>query len=756
MESIVSNNEQTTPGIPTVSANNCQVEVLYSAGGMPQSLLLSFDNITLMLDCGWTYDFSTQCFGNDDFNQKISKVDAVLITEGSFQRCGALPYLVQTFLGDQVPVYMTEIARDFALLHIKDTFLNHRLSQDINLLSLSDVDKVFMHQVRPFVFLSDIRISNLMGDELLRVVARRSGTLVGSCYYLISRLNSRTATGELENDILYSSELNIRSSSFLESLDLPRNVTPRYLITLMRVPPVVTKTGRLCLDRDAKNKPIRKILLTSKARRHTLQQTLRKLLKRAKNNTVDPGNILIPTSTYGVSMEVILALESVYEARKEKRGVVYPWKVFYVSPLARNILSLAQRCTNWYGKPVTTALFNNLETSVGTKSLNPFDLDHITLEMDFENVLNYTGPKIIIGGDKDLSSTPARWIFESVARSRNNQILLVEQPNSNSLSEYLLQTLYTSKTVQTQVRKKVVLGDREAVEVREEVARMETVDIEKDDETTTKLMKRIETCCIDRFDSSTFSRLPPPKLQALDWTGFDFDHNIIGCLEPKTEEYEDISVFDESIEEKTVFQYTSRTEDILVRCKIGCIPFDAAFTCEDLIHLVKAASVRNTIVYGPTPAVNQVVSVGRKAGITALKPGTPHQLVLPLEVIPSHMSSESSKALHMEDIGGSVEIASAFAGLSIDPMTREEVLEKKDRIAPRSLSLLPHQYKPLPLLAQTLKGAGYNVIGPFNGTITVNGCVMIKKKKNTFTLSGLLNREYSLIINEIRNIVLRA
>jgi len=106
----------------------------------PHSYLLTVDDFTFLLDCGWDENCS-DAFINE-LKKHVSKIDAVLITYPDVLHLGALPYAVGK-LGLSCPIYCTVPIYKMGQMFMYDLYLSKHNVEEFDIFDLDDVDNTF-------------------------------------------------------------------------------------------------------------------------------------------------------------------------------------------------------------------------------------------------------------------------------------------------------------------------------------------------------------------------------------------------------------------------------------------------------------------------------------------------------------------------------------------------------------------------------------------------------------------------------------
>ena len=307
----------------------------------PHSYLLTVDDFTFLLDCGWDEKCS-EAFINE-LKKHVSKIDAVLITYPDVLHLGALPYAVGK-LGLVCPIYCTVPVYKMGQMFMYDWYLSKYNTEEFDRFNLDDVDNTF-DKVVQLKYNQSVPLQGLFVTHLLQftLLIQLELTFIGRGLGLvITPLPAGHMLGgtvwkivkDGEEDIIYAVDINHKKERHLNGCELENIQRPSLLIT------------------DAYNalhqQPRRRI------RDNKLETVIRQTLQRS-------GNVLIAVDTAGRMLEIAHMLEQLWS---NKESGLRAYNLVLLNNVAYNVIEFAKSQIEW----MSDKLMKSFE---GTRS-NPF------------------------------------------------------------------------------------------------------------------------------------------------------------------------------------------------------------------------------------------------------------------------------------------------------------------------------------------------------------------------------------------------
>ena len=106
----------------------------------PHSYLLTIDDFTFLLDCGWDEKCSDALI--KELKKHSREIDAILVSYPDVLHLGALPYAVSK-LGLACPIYCTVPVYKMGQMFMYDWYLSKYNMEEFDLFNLDDVDNTF-------------------------------------------------------------------------------------------------------------------------------------------------------------------------------------------------------------------------------------------------------------------------------------------------------------------------------------------------------------------------------------------------------------------------------------------------------------------------------------------------------------------------------------------------------------------------------------------------------------------------------------
>ncbi len=353
------------------------VKPLYTGGDEPYCSLLTIDDFTIMLDCGW--DIRK---GEDqlEFLREIAPtIKAVVISFPDIEHAGGLPYLIRK-IGLTAPIYSTTPVKQLTVLALYD-YLQSVNATGFTAFSRDDIDEA-MSNITDVVYNAEVEVKGSDGEGLLL-----SPTKAGHC--LGGAIWSFTKEAEVA---YYAVNFNHAAETVLD-----RGLTS-------------VATGNSLFITNARNALVESL---------PPLQDREKALKKTIRQTLDiKGNVLIPISAVTRSIEILTILNAHWSEYK----LLYP--LVFLSTTADATLEVAKSLVEW----TSTTMQANFSSS----RENPLELSHVKTAFSIQQVIDIQRkarlPIVVIATAPHLENSFARELFQMYAKDKKNTILFVERP----------------------------------------------------------------------------------------------------------------------------------------------------------------------------------------------------------------------------------------------------------------------------------------------------------------------------------------
>lgn len=301
----------------------------------PACYLLEIDSQKLLLDCGLLPADGNGCFRVDEAYLKALKraaktVDAVLLSHGDLEHCGALPLIIES-LPPEVPIYATIPVHHMGLMTLYDCLQSLEPFSPALPFSYDQVDAAF-DRIQRVRYSQPISLKS--SSSACSLLALPAGHSVGGSMWRI-----RKAPAE---DVLYSPAFNHKKEAHLEGALFDAITRPSVMIVgaQQALSAVITRK-----DRDA-------------ALFSVLQSTLRA-----------GGSALLPCDAGSRVLELALVLDQGWS--ELIRGLSVQPRAFLLTHQAYRSMEFAKGMLEWMSQSVMKCF--------DTDRTNPFDFKHLRL-----------------------------------------------------------------------------------------------------------------------------------------------------------------------------------------------------------------------------------------------------------------------------------------------------------------------------------------------------------------------------------------
>lgn len=312
----------------------------------PACYLLEIDSQKLLLDCGLLPADGNGCFRVDEAYLKALKraaksVDAVLLSHGDLEHCGALPLIIDSLPGE-VPIYATIPVHHMGLMTLYDCLQSLEPFSASLPFSYDQVDAAFdriqrLRYSQPIILKSTSSACNLL--------ALPAGHTIGGSMWRI-----RKAPAE---DILYSPAFNHKKEAHLEGAVFDAITRPSVMIVGAKQALTAAITRK---DRDASLFSV-------------LQSTLRA-----------GGSALLPCDAGSRLLELALVLDQGWSDLI--KGLSGSPRVYLLTHQAYRSMEFAKGMLEWMSQSVMKVF--------DTDRTNPFSFKHVRLIHTLEELPSNT------------------------------------------------------------------------------------------------------------------------------------------------------------------------------------------------------------------------------------------------------------------------------------------------------------------------------------------------------------------------------
>ncbi|KAF2359510.1 Zn-dependent metallo-hydrolase RNA specificity domain [Trinorchestia longiramus] len=362
-------------------------EGIWGAGSeTPHCYLLTVDDFTFMLDCGWDEKFDKDYV--DRLSKAINRVDCVLLSFPDPLHLGAYPYLVGK-CQLTCPVYATIPVYKNGQMFMYDWYQSHHSYDEFELFDLDDVDTAFERIIQVKYHQS----INMRGKGLgMSVSALPAGHMLGGCMWRITR--------DGEEDILYAVDYNHKKERHLGGCELDKIFRPSLLIT------------------DAFNATYR----PERRRQRDL-----KFVSQLQTTCRGGGNVLVATDTAGRVLEICHLLEQMWSTRESGLSA---YTLAVLSNTSYHVMHFAKQMIEWMSEKLTK--------SFDSSRSNPFSLKHVKFCHTLSDLAQLPSPKVVLASFPDLECGFSRELFMQWASSSKNSIILTSRTGEGTLARRLI------------------------------------------------------------------------------------------------------------------------------------------------------------------------------------------------------------------------------------------------------------------------------------------------------------------------------
>lgn len=362
-------------------------EGLWGVGSeTPHCYLLTVDDFTFLLDCGWDEKFDRDYI--DRLSKTAARVDCVLLSFPDPLHLGALPYLVGK-CQLTCPVYATIPIYKNGQMFMYDWYQSHHSCDEFDLFSLDDVDAAF-ERITQVKFHQSV---NMRGKGLgMNISALPAGHMLGGTMWRISR--------DGEEDILYAVDYNHKKERHLGGCELDKIFRPSLLIT------------------DAFNATYR-----PERRRQRDQKFVAQLQATCRGG----GNVLVATDTGGRVLEVCHLLEQMWSTRESGLSA---YTLAVLGNTSFHVIQFARQMIEWMSEKLTK--------SFDTSRTNPFSFKHVKICHTLQDLAQLPSPKVVLASFPDLECGFSRELFMQWAPSSKNAIILTSRTGEGTLARRLI------------------------------------------------------------------------------------------------------------------------------------------------------------------------------------------------------------------------------------------------------------------------------------------------------------------------------
>ncbi|KAK8393691.1 hypothetical protein O3P69_006784 [Scylla paramamosain] len=352
----------------------------------PHCYLLTVDDFTFLLDCGWDEKFDKDYL--DRLTKVLPRVDCVLISYPDPLHMGALPYMVGK-CQLTCPVYATVPVFKMGQMFLYDWYQSHHNYDLVEHFCLDDVDAAFD-------LITQVKYNQsipMRGKGIgLSISAQPAGHMIGGAIWRIIK--------DGEGDIVYAVDFNHKKERHLGGCELDKISRPSLLIT------------------DAFNSSYRQ-----ERRRHRDEKLVAQLQETCRNG----GNVLVATDTGGRVLEMTHMLEQMWNT---KESGLSAYSLAILSNTGYHVIHFAKQMIEWMSEKLTKA-FDTLRT-------NPFSFKHLKFCHNLTDLSRLPSPKVVLASFPDLESGYSRELFVQWATNPKNTIILTSRTGPDSLARRLI------------------------------------------------------------------------------------------------------------------------------------------------------------------------------------------------------------------------------------------------------------------------------------------------------------------------------
>lgn len=369
--------------------------------GIASGSILRFDNVTILLDPGWSsykvsYEDSVAFWSNI-----IAEVDIILISQPTTECLGAYTFLYYNFIShfiSHIQVYATLPVANLGRVSTIEFYVTKGIigPYQTNQLDIDDVEKAFdFIDVLKYSQLVDLRPKY----DGLSLFAYNSGYAPGGAIWCITTYSEK---------LIYAPRWNHTRDTILNAANLLDN-TGKPLSSLMRPSAIVTN-----FDHFGSSQPFRK-----------RAKSFKDILKTKLSNN---GNILIPVDIGGKFLDLfVLVHDFLYENGRNNKLANIP--IVLLSYTKARSLTYAKSMTEWFSS-ISAKTWENRNQKTA------FDLDTPFSVVDSNELANLKGPKICFVSNVETLVNDAL----SILGSDNNTLLVLTTDNRQEVPA--LHTIY--------------------------------------------------------------------------------------------------------------------------------------------------------------------------------------------------------------------------------------------------------------------------------------------------------------------------
>ncbi len=319
--------------------------------------LLEYKDTRILLDMGSEYGGKPPSKKIDE--QRLTEVDALIISHAHLDHCGGVPYLVRQ--GFSSPIYCTYPTRDLMRILLTDAM---KLSGN-RLYTMQEIEEIFRLTV-PLHYHEPCNV----GEVEFRFF--NAGHILGSALTVLT-LN--------KEKILYTGDFSPYGGNHLEGAETSCVEKPMLAV---------------CESTYGDTR--------FEARRKREQKLFETLLKTLENN----GIVLIPSFAVGRSQEILLMLENQWKSKK----LEYP--IYFCTGLARKALEVYRHHAPW--------MSGSIQNYLVTTRRSPFELEKIRL-IERVNQINLNEPSVYVAASGMLTGGFSAYIASKIAEKKENCII---------------------------------------------------------------------------------------------------------------------------------------------------------------------------------------------------------------------------------------------------------------------------------------------------------------------------------------------
>ncbi|XP_018013297.1 probable cleavage and polyadenylation specificity factor subunit 2 [Hyalella azteca] len=460
----------------------------------PHCYLLTVDDFTFLLDCGWDEKFDKDYI--DRLSKAINHVDCVLLSFPDPLHLGAFPYLVGK-CQLSCPVYATIPVYKNGQMFMYDWYQSHHSYDEFELFDLDDVDAAFERIIQVKYHQS----INMRGKGLgMSISALPAGHMLGGCMWRITR--------DGEEDILYAVDYNHKKERHLSGCELDKIFRPSLLITDAFNATYRPERRR---QRDLKFVDLPYIIsMDAVSPMQTCNLCKKQMVSNTSYHVMHFARQMVSNTSYHVmhfarQMVSNTSYHVMHFARQMVSNTSY-----HVMHFARQMVSNTSYHVMHFARQMIEWMSEKLTKSFDSSRSNPFSLKHVKFCHTLADLAQLPSPKVVLASFPDLECGFSRELFMQWAASSKNAIILTSRTGEGTLARRLIDNP-NLRVFKLMEKRRVIL---EGEELEEHLAMLRQH----------RVMERMKDPVVDSSDEEE-----DPELQLLE----SGKHDII-CLESKT------------------------------------------------------------------------------------------------------------------------------------------------------------------------------------------------------------------------------